>query len=367
MLIRHDREKWLLGLMSGTSMDGVDAALIRSDGVQVLEQGLRFFRPFSVVERGEIAACLGVKDRRCPAVRRLESHLTLWHVEAVEQLLTRAQLVPADVSVIGFHGQTLWHNPAAGETVQIGDGALLARETGCPVVYDFRTCDVAQGGEGAPLAPAYHAALARSAGLGAVAFLNIGGVSNLTFVRGDDELLACDLGPGNALMDDWAGQCTGDACDWGGRMAQGGTVNEVVLSAAMAHPFFAQALPKSLDRNRFSLDFFTQRLKESADIMATLAAFTVRAIAVGATRLPAPPSLWYVSGGGRHNPVLMTGLRRELSGAVLPVEAGGWDGDALEAQAFAYLALRSVLGLPLSWPETTGVPAPCQGGVLALP
>ena len=348
-------------------MDGVDAALIRSDGVKILEYGPRFFRPFSAEERAEIATCLGVKDRKCSVVRRLESRLTLWHVEAVQQLLTQAQLVPADISIIGFHGQTLWHNPAAGETVQIGDGALLARETGCPVVYDFRTCDVAQGGEGAPLAPAYHAALARSAGLDRVAFLNIGGVSNLTFVRGEDEFLACDLGPGNALMDDWAGQCTGAACDWGGRMAQEGEVNEAVLSAAMAHPFFAQALPKSLDRNHFSLDFFTQRLKNPNDIMATLSAFTVRAIAVGAAHLPAPPSLWYVSGGGRHNPVLMSGLRRELSGTVLPVEAGGWDGDALEAQAFAYLALRTVLGLPLSWPGTTGVPAPCRGGVLALP
>ncbi len=348
-------------------MDGVDAALIRSDGVNILEHGPRFFRPFSAMERAEIEACLGVRDRKHPAVCRLESRLSLWHIDAVEQLLARAQLVPADVSFIGFHGQTLWHNPAVGETVQIGDGDLLARETGCPVVYDFRTCDVAQGGEGAPLAPAYHAALAHSVGLDAVAFLNIGGVANLTFVWSGGGLLACDLGPGNALMDDWAGQCTGEACDWGGRMAQRGNVNEAVLSAAMAHPFFAQALPKSLDRNRFSLDFFTQRLKKAEDVMATLAAFTVRAIAVGAAQLPAPPPLWYVSGGGRHNPVLMTGLCRELSGAVLPVEAGGWDGDALEAQAFAYLALRSVLGLPLSWPGTTGVSAPCRGGVLALP
>ena len=368
MTARHNSDLWLLGLMSGTSMDGIDAALIRSDGQQILEYGQNCFRPYSREERKKIERCLGQKTRTADSVRELEQQQTLWHAELVRQLLDAAGLRARDIALIGFHGQTLWHHPASSETFQIGNGALLARTTRIAVVHDFRSQDVAKGGEGAPLAPAYHAALVRSAGLTQqdIAFLNIGGVSNMTLVRGgrDEDLLAFDTGPGNALMDDWAQQQTGQPCDLDGQMAQGGQVSEELLSEALAQPFFAKAPPKSLDRNSFSPDFFSRRLKKPEDVMATLAAFTARAVASGEKLLAHRPSLWFVSGGGRHNPFLMQQLRAELSAEVLPVEAGGWNGDALEAQAFAYLALRSFLGLPLSWPGTTAVPQPCRGGVL---
>ncbi|WP_343561303.1 anhydro-N-acetylmuramic acid kinase [Kiloniella sp. b19] len=371
MTAGHDTGKWLLGLMSGTSMDGIDAALIRSDGERVLECGESFFRPYSLPERERIEGCLLQKDRSLEAVRALEEEQTLWHVEAVEQLMQKAGLSASDIALIGFHGQTLWHNPADRETLQIGDGALLASRTGIAVVNDFRAADVARGGEGAPFAPAYHAALARSAGGGqeTVAFLNIGGVSNVTLVRGelDDRMLAFDLGPGNALMDDWARAWTGQACDLDGEMAARGVVAQEVLSEALEHPFFRKSFPKSLDRNDFSLEFFASRIERSEDVMATLAAFTVKAIGAGEALLPEKPAKWFVTGGGRHNPVLMKTLSEELSGEVLPVEARGWNGDVLEAQAFAYLALRSRLGLPLSWPGTTAVPEACRGGVLHQP
>jgi anhydro-N-acetylmuramic acid kinase len=356
-----------IGLMSGTSMDGIDAALIRSDGRARVEFGPRLTVPYDPALRTALRAVLG-KPAAPPA---LVEALTRAHAAAVERLLAEHAIERAAVAVVGFHGQTIWHRPEARETVQIGDGALLARLLGMDVVNDFRSADVRAGGQGAPFAPAYHAALARGLAL-PVAILNVGGVAHVTWIGAgfdpaaatpdDAGLLAFDTGPGNALIDDWVLQHTGAACDEDGKLARAGRVDEAAAAAILADPYLDRAPPKSLDRGDF--DATPVAALAPADGAATLVAVTARAAAAAARFLPAPAMRWLVCGGGRRNPAIMAALRQEIVAPVDPVEAVGWDGDALEAQAFAYLALRSIDGLPLSFPRTTGVPRPMQGGML---
>ncbi len=349
--------RWALGLMSGTSLDGLDAALIRSDGRSRVEAGPRLTRPYDAAFRGHLRAALGEKG---PMVE-VERELTLKHAEAVRDLLAEANMAPADVCVVGFHGHTVWHEPEAGRTRQIGDGALLAAEIGIDVVCDFRARDMAAGGQGAPLAPLYHAALAAALSK-PLAVLNLGGVGNLTWIGpGADRILAFDTGPGNALVDDWAARHTGRPVDTDGALARAGRVAEDALAALLNHPYFALPPPKSLDRDTF--DPAPVAGLSATDGAATLTAFTAAAVARACAHLPAPPGRWLVTGGGRHNPALMAALAERLPAPVAPVEAVGWDGDALEAQAFAYLALRALDGLPLSLPTTTGVAQPVTGGV----
>ena len=357
----------VVGLMSGTSLDGVDAALIETDGESVGRRGpaLSIAYPPSLRRRLrdllDRAAGLDPDDAE---LRDVERALTLAHVDAVRAVLARAG---RDADLIGFHGQTILHAPERRLTWQIGDAALLSRCTGLPVVHDFRGDDVGAGGQGAPLAPLYHAALlGRQAG--PVAVLNIGGVANLTLVDGDGGVLACDTGPGNALLDDWAERHTGIPCDRDGRLALAGRVDHAVLEALLADPFFRRPPPKSLDRLGFAGALAAVSGLGPEDGAATLAAFTVEA--VRRTPLPDMPLAWHVCGGGRHNPALMDGLRRALNVPVEPVDRLGWDGDALEAECFGFLAVRSLRGLPLSCPTTTGVPQPLGGGRLtcsALP
>jgi anhydro-N-acetylmuramic acid kinase len=275
--------------------------------------------------------------------------------------MDEAGLTAADVAVIGFHGHTILHRPDARRTWQIGDGALLARLTGIDVVADFRAADVAAGGQGAPFAPLYHAALCHALDK-PVAVLNLGGVGNVTWIGADDRLLAFDTGPGNALLDDWAQRHTGKPCDENGALAAAGRVDAAVLGRLLGHPYFAKAPPKSLDRDDFTADAVAGL--SAADGAATLAAFTCGAVAAARAHFPAPARRWVVTGGGRHNPVLMRGLAAALRVPVEPIEAIGADGDVLEAQAFAFLAVRSLRGLPLSVPGTTGVPRPMPGGRL---
>jgi anhydro-N-acetylmuramic acid kinase len=276
--------------------------------------------------------------------------------------LAQAAIAPAEIRVVGFHGHTIWHRPEAGRTRQIGDGALLAAETGIDVVCDFRSRDMAEGGQGAPLAPLYHAALAAELAK-PVAVLNLGGVGNVTWIgeRGG-EILAFDTGPANALIDDWVARHSGRPFDAGGELARAGRIDEAALAALLDDPYFALAPPKSLDRDAF--DPAPVAALTPADGAATLTAFTAAAVARARDHLPAAPGRWLVTGGGRHNPALMAALAERLSAPVEAVEAVGWDGDALEAQAFAYLALRALDGLPLSLPSTTGVAQPATGGVL---
>ncbi len=350
-----------LGLMSGTSLDGVDAALIRTDGERVTALGAALTVPYPETLRESLRGVLGGRG----PVAGVERALTLFHAEVVERLLAEAGLAAAQVDVVGFHGHTILHRPHQGETWQIGDGALLAARTGINVVHDFRSDDVRGGGQGAPLVPVFHRALA--AGLERpLALLNLGGVGNVTWIGEDGDLLAFDTGPGNALLDDWALRHTGQPLDRGGALAAQGRVRETAVAAFLAHAYFARRPPKSLDRDDFAA--LAARLTEGLspeDGAATLAALTVAAVAAAAGHLPRPPRRWLVCGGGRHNPVLMAGLAAALAAPVAAVDGEGWNGDALEAQAFAFLAVRSLRGLPLTFPGTTGAPRPLGGGRLA--
>jgi anhydro-N-acetylmuramic acid kinase len=349
--------------MSGTSLDGVDAALLRTDGVVIGETGTALTLSYPDELRGRLRSILGGTG----PVDEVERDVTLFHAEAVAKLLEKAGIVASDVAVVGFHGHTILHRPAQGRTWQVGDGALLAAEVGIPVVNDFRTADVADGGQGAPLVPAYHAAMVASLPK-PLAVLNLGGVANVTWVGSDDRLLAFDTGPGNALIDDWLLRHTGRRLDHGGALAAAGRIDQSAVAEFAGHPFFARTPPKSLDRDDFRQ--FAERLSDGlavGDGAATLTAFTVRAVALAVRHFPEPVERWLVAGGGRHNRAVMNGLREALAVRVDPVEALGWDGDALEAQAFAYLAVRHLRQLPLTWPATTGVTRPRCGGRLHDP
>jgi len=352
-----------LGLMSGTSMDGVDAALLVTDGVGVERFGAAVSARYTPEDKAVLRAAVGGEageDAEAAATRVV----TDAHIQAVQALLKLAGCASKDVGVIGFHGHTIHHDPAKGVTLQIGDAARLAAATGIDVVSDFRAADMAAGGQGAPLAPVFHAALARElvGPTGPVAVLNLGGVGNVTWIGSDQRLLAFDTGPGCALIDDWVRASTGDAFDVDGALASAGLVDEAALAALLADPYFSKAPPKSLDRDHF--DMGPVDGLSVADGAAVLSAFTAAAVARSATWFEAPPCRWLVTGGGRHNGVLMRVLASQLSAPVEAVEAVGWDGDALEAQAFAYLAVRSLAGMPLSFPLTTGVAAPLTGGRL---
>lgn len=352
-----------IGLMSGTSMDGIDVAHIFSDGEARVQAGPSLTVPYTDATRARVRAVLG--PAADPAtLAAVEAELTDLHAEAVDRFLARTGMSAARIDVVGFHGQTVWHAPAQGVTRQIGDGQRLADRLGIPVVCDFRSDDVAAGGEGAPLVPLYHAALAAAVPERPLAVVNIGGVANLTYIgiaaEPEQALLAGDTGPGNALLDDWMLAHGGVAQDEGGAAAAAGTVAAAQLAGWLVHPFFQKRLPRSLDRNAFAA--MVPRGLSREDGAATLTAFTAASIAATLPQLPAAPARWLVCGGGRHNPTLMAMLAQRLGTKVEPVEAVGWDGDALEAQAFAYLAIRSLHGLPLTLPGTTGVREPLTGG-----
>jgi len=358
-----------LGLMSGTSLDGIDAAIIETDGLFEVVPGPSHATPYTVEERAILLSALEASRRWEPdepmpvAVAEAERLLTLAHAQAVRALLKKAKLTPQDIDIIGFHGQTVLHQPDRRRTVQIGMGAELARLTGIDVVNDFRSADVAAGGHGAPLVPLYHQALVKSAGIKeAIAIINIGGVGNVTYVGLDDTLIAFDTGPGNALIDDWSFRHTGEPIDRDGLLADAGEVDINALQVLMDNKFFDLPPPKSLDRFSFSPDPVEHL--DAPDGAATLTAFTVEAIARGLAHIPGMPTRFIVCGGGRHNPTLMSMLSKRLQGGVLPAEDLGWRGDDVEAEAFAYLAVRALKGLPLSLPTTTGAPEPMTGGIL---
>jgi anhydro-N-acetylmuramic acid kinase len=357
---------WALGAMSGTSIDGVDAAMIRTDGHRILAFGPHAYRPYTDPERATIRAALGAWPGD-PLVAAAAEVVELAHAE----LLSRFQ----GAEVLGFHGQTLAHDPAGRGTHQCGSGALLAETLGLTTVWDFRSSDVALGGQGAPLAPFYHFACARHiAATEPLAFLNLGGVGNLTWVDPaapapdtPGALMAFDTGPANAPINDLLQARLGLAQDEGGAMAWRGTVDQTILADFLASPWFFKPPPKSLDRNGFpDLVAAVQRLPD-ADAAATLTAAAAAAVAVGARHFPAPISRLLVTGGGRHNATLMAELQRRFVCKVDPVEAAGLNGDMLEAQAFAFLAVRVLRGLATSAPDTTGAPAFVGGGQISRP
>ena len=345
-----------LGLMSGTSLDGIDAALLWTDGERIEKAGPAATFPYDPALRDSLHSILG----GIGPVEAVERALTEAHAAAAKQLLSEAGISIDTVDVIGFHGHTILHRPNEGRTWQIGDGPLLASLCGIDVVCDLRSNDVANGGQGAPLVPLYHQALARDLEK-PLCVLNIGGVANLTWIgTGDDDLISFDTGPGGALLDEWTEATTGKKFDEGGALARSGTADLATLKTLLSNPYFDAAPPKSLDRIDFDLTDLSGL--SPAHGAATLTSFTCQAVARAERCLPEQPARWLVTGGGRHNPVMMKGLSEFLSCRVEPVETVGWDGDALEAQAFAYLAVRSLDGLALTVPSTTGVSRPVTGG-----
>jgi anhydro-N-acetylmuramic acid kinase len=345
-----------IGLMSGTSMDGIDVALLETDGETRVRPGAHA----AVRYPSDLRQALMQLAAAPTSAPDLERQVTALQADAVQALCARENIDPAAIDVIGFHGQTIKHEPERARTWQLGAGQLMADLLKTRVVNNFRQNDMDHGGQGAPLVPAYHRALVRAQGIAEpIAVLNIGGVSNLTLIDGQ-ELYACDCGPGNALIDDWVSAHCQVPYDDRGSIAASGQVSQAALAKLLSAPYFAQVGPKSLDRNAFS-PAPLQGLSPQ-DGAATLAAFTAAAIALEAQRLSARPNAWIVVGGGRLNDFLVDQLRRRLASPVAVAEDFGWSGEAIEAQAFAYLAVRSVLALPLSWPSTTGVREPVSGG-----
>jgi anhydro-N-acetylmuramic acid kinase len=364
-----------IGLMSGTSYDGVDVALIETDGEEIGRLGPTGYRPYSARERDvlrraiAVAANLTRPTDRPKLLVEAEELVTDMHAEAVEAFLAANGMPPSAVAVVGFHGQTVVHRPDRGMSVQLGNGPVLAARLGIPVVYDFRAADIAAGGQGAPVVPVFHRAMVRLLKRAhPVAVLNVGGVANLTFIDGAADLIAFDTGPGNALIDDFVRLRTGQPQDDEGRTAAAGKVDEAAVARVLAHPFFAKRPPKSLDRNAFR-QWVAEEGRLTAmgmeDGAATLTAITAAAVAHATTLLPRAPTSWIVAGGGTRNPTLMRMLAERLAPTpVTTAGAVGWSADALEAQAFAFLAVRALKGLPLTFPTTTGVSRPLPGGVL---
>jgi anhydro-N-acetylmuramic acid kinase len=349
--------------MSGTSMDGVDAALIETDGETVMSFGPSLTVPYADETRRLIRSAFGAESAN-DATRLAEQAVTDAHIEAVRHWRSSAGSDQPTLDVIGLHGQTITHRPERRFTWQIGDGVALARATGVKVVSDLRVADVKAGGQGAPLVPVYHAALAHHLPR-PLAVVNIGGVGNVTWIGTDGALLAFDTGPGNGPIDDWCVRRAGQRFDRDGALAASGRVDRARVERFGEHRYFAIKPPKSLDRGDFN-DSWADGLSV-ADGAATLTRGTARAIALAARHFPAPVTQWVIAGGGARNPTLMKFISEETRGKVVTAEALGWNGDALEAQAFAFLAVRSLRGLPITFPGTTGAPHPLTGGKVNLP
>ncbi len=357
---------WALGAMSGTSLDGVDAAMVLTDGTRIIEFGATEYRPYTEAERATLRAALGAWPGDAGVEAAAEVVETA-HAEVLSRF--------SGAEVIGFHGQTLAHDPGRRRTHQVGSGAVLAEVLGKPVVWDFRTSDVQLGGQGAPLAPFYHFACAKHIGAEApLAILNLGGVGNLTWIdprhalpEAPGALLAFDTGPANAPVNDLTLARFGLAQDEGGKLAAQGVPDQAMIDTFLRHPYFFKMPPKSLDRNDFQGLLEAVTALEPADAAATLTYAAARAVARGVEHFPLPVTQVLVTGGGRHNATLMEMLAQCLPCPVNPIEAVGLNGDMLEAQAFAYLAVRVARGLPTSCPSTTGVAGAVGGGQISRP
>jgi anhydro-N-acetylmuramic acid kinase len=352
-----------LGLMSGTSVDGVDVALIETDGDTVSAFGPALTVAYDDATRRLIRAAFGA-EQATAATRAAEHAVTEAHVAAVRQWAETSGVALPTLDVVGFHGQTIAHRPERRFTWQLGDGTALARALGVTVVNDLRAADVAAGGQGAPLVPVYHAALARDLPR-PLAVVNIGGVANVTWIGADGGLLAFDTGPGNGPIDDWCARRAGLRFDSDGALAATGKVHRARVERFSEHRYFARTPPKSLDRGDFN-DSWAEGLS-AADGAATLTQGTARAISLAARHFPAGVAQWVICGGGARNPTLLQAIAEETRGRVMTALDLGWDGDALEAQAFAFLAVRALRGLPITFPSTTAAPRPLSGGRLHLP
>ncbi len=366
----------VVGLMSGTSLDAVDAALIETDGARLTRFGPGLERPYTPDERAFLKRAVGdalawrFEGAEPGSFAAAEAVLTTSHAEAVEAVCAAAGLSPGDLDLVGFHGQTVVHEAPSrgrrGRTRQIGDGEGLARRLGVRVAYDFRSADVEAGGQGAPLAPVYHAALAAWSGLERpLAVVNLGGVANITLVGSDGALTAFDTGPANGLIDAFMEARTGAPFDEGGATAATGRVHEAAFTEYLDHPHFAQRGPRSLDRWDFSLD--AVRNLSTADGAATLTAFTAKTVAMGLAECAERPERVVLCGGGRRNATMAALIEAACGLPALTAEQLGWRGGLIEAEAFAYLAARTLEGLPISFAGTTGAPEPLIGGRIASP
>jgi anhydro-N-acetylmuramic acid kinase len=373
-----------IGLMSGTSLDGIDIALVETDGSSNLRRGASATVAYPAEFRTKLVRAIqDAKDMTSRAERpgclaTVERELTERHAEVVTRFMGQHSLQPSAIDCIGFHGQTVLHRPGGAEvaikhdvrmpyrhtlTVQLGDGPMLANLTGIDVIHDLRAADCAAGGQGAPLVPVYHRALVAKLPQRPIAVVNIGGVANVTYIGRDGDLQAFDTGPGNALIDDWMQKRNGKPHDADGATAARGKVSEDVLRFYLSHSYFGTLPPKSLDRNTFISDLVEGLSIE--DGAATLTAFTALSLARAREHFHAEPQLWIICGGGRRNKTIMSSLAAQVQNAVVPAEAVGLDGDAIEAEAWGYLAVRALLKLPITFPGTTGVSTPMTGGVLA--
>jgi anhydro-N-acetylmuramic acid kinase len=351
-----------IGCMSGTAMDGIDIALIESDGYGYIKPIGFLSETHDPDFREKLRICLN-KTEVDSDVKLTEDDFTKRHVPLIQKLINKFNLLKKDIDIIGFHGQTIHHDPENKLTVQMGDGDLLAQETGIDVVHSIRHADVQAGGQGAPFLPVYHRALALNAGLELpVAIINIGGVGNITWIN-NDGMIAFDTGPGNAMIDDWVKMHTGKAYDDNGAIAAKGIVDQTYVTNFLNSPYFLKKYPKSLDRN----DFIDIKLENITfeNGAATLTEMTIRSIALGVSQCPKKPKAIYVTGGGRHNAYIMKRLAQETNLPVYTTDTLGWNGDAMEAQGFAYMAVRTLLNEPISFPSTTGCPKPTVGGIIA--
>lgn len=359
----------VIGLMSGTSRDGVDAALIRTDGLASVEPLAFHFERYPDNLKALIAdacetAMAKTEPRADGSINHCENLLDKRHLAATRSLLTNAGVSKSEIVAIGLHGHTIAHRADLGWTWQIGNAQFLADELNIPVISDMRQFDVMFGGQGAPLIPVFHRAIFADASED-VAILNLGGVANLTFVGSDGTLLAFDCGMANALIDDWMAQKTNYWFDEDGACAARGSVNVASLEAMLAHPFFSAAAPKSLDRKDFTLDLVEGL--STQDGAATLTAFSARAVAIGLDQFPRRPRRLIVCGGGRKNKSMLQMIENYAGMPTVLTDDLGWDGDAIEAQGFAYLAYRCLHGLPITYPGTTGVAEPMSGGIVTKP
>ncbi len=363
----------VIGLMSGTSMDGIDVALLRTDGHTITEFGAFRTYPFSAADRAivetalQAARAIGERDERPPPLAVAEELITSRHISAVDQFIADFSIDRAGLDAVGFHGQTVFHDPARALTVQIGDGQALANALGIPTVWDMRAADMAAGGQGAPLAPVFHRAMAEYAKIRLPAvILNIGGVANLTWIGQDGALVAFDCGPGNALLDDWIRLKTGERFDRDGAVARTGSEPDPqVIDGLLSDAYFQIPPPKSLDRDHFSVPGLEQC--SLADGARLLTRFSAASIIRSTFCLPAAPEVWVATGGGRRNSFMMQMIGSGLEGTLVSAEDYGFDGDAVEAQAFGFLAVRTLNNLPLTYPDTTGVRSPLPGGRTSLP
>jgi anhydro-N-acetylmuramic acid kinase len=358
-------EKTAIGLMNGTSMDGIDAAVIRTDGREFIERGENIYLPYPAETRKIIVAAITAAKNipdcidHSGVIGQAEEKLDYWHARAIAELLAKSGLQAEQIDLIGMHGQTILHRPEQNLSLQLGNADRLAEVTGIDVVYDFRSSDIMAGGQGAPLVPVYHRTLARDLEK-PLAVVNIGGIANITWIGTDGGLHAFDTGPGNCLLDAWAMRHLGKPMDENGKLAASGTLIERILSRLLAHPYLSQDPPKSLDRSDF--DLAPLEGLSPANGAATLVTLTAMGIVRADFFLPQPPKTWIITGGGARNPALMAELGKRLDGKVTTAEEFGWSSEFMEAEAFAYLAVRSSMKLPITYPETTGAPEPLTGG-----